>query len=41
VTTLRAKAVEQGMLTLRMDAFGKAKQGVTTIEEMIRETAET
>ncbi|MRR10111.1 type II secretion system protein GspE [bacterium] len=40
VTTLRAKAVEQGMLTLRMDAFGKCKQGITTIEEMIRETAE-
>ncbi|MDI6740136.1 MAG: ATPase, T2SS/T4P/T4SS family [Candidatus Edwardsbacteria bacterium] len=40
VTTLRAKAVEQGMLTLRMDAFGKAKQGTTTVEEMIRETAE-
>jgi type IV pilus assembly protein PilB len=41
VTTIRAKAVEQGMLTLRMDAFGKAKQGVTTVAEMIRETAET
>ncbi|MCU0607710.1 MAG: Flp pilus assembly complex ATPase component TadA [Candidatus Edwardsbacteria bacterium] len=40
VTTLRAKAVEQGMLTLRMDAFGKCKQGITTIDEMIRETAE-
>jgi type IV pilus assembly protein PilB len=41
VTTIRAKAVEQGMLTLRMDAFGKAKQGITTVAEMIRETAET
>ena len=41
VTTIRAKAVEEGMLTLRMDAFGKCKQGVTTIAEMIRETAET
>ena len=41
VTTIRAKAVEQGMLTLRMDAFGKCKQGVTTVAEMIRETAET
>lgn len=40
ITTIRAKAVEQGMLTLRMDAWGKVKQGITTIEEMIRETAE-
>ncbi len=40
VTTIRAKAVEQGMLTLRMDAWGKVKQGMTTVEEMIRETAE-
>ncbi len=40
VTTIRAKAVEQGMLTLRMDAWGKVKQGITTVEEMIRETAE-
>ncbi len=40
VTTVRAKAVEQGMLTLRMDAWGKVKQGMTTVEEMIRETAE-
>ncbi len=40
VTTIRAKAVEQGMLTLRMDAWGKVKQGMTTVEEMFRETAE-
>ncbi|MDQ7799239.1 MAG: ATPase, T2SS/T4P/T4SS family [Candidatus Edwardsbacteria bacterium] len=40
VTTIRAKAVEQGMLTLRMDAWGKVKQGLTTVEEMFRETAE-
>ena len=41
VTTIRDKAVEQGMMTLRMDAWGKVKQGMTTVEEMIRETAET
>ncbi len=40
VTSIRAKAVEQGMLTLRMDAWGKVKQGMTTVEEMFRETAE-
>ncbi|HAD83017.1 MAG: type II secretion system protein GspE [Candidatus Edwardsbacteria bacterium RIFOXYD12_FULL_50_11] len=40
VTSIRAKAVEQGMLTLRMDAWGKVKQGLTTVEEMFRETAE-
>jgi type IV pilus assembly protein PilB len=40
VTTIRATAVKEGMLTLRMDAWGKVKQGMTTVEEMIRETAE-
>ncbi|MBU1356569.1 MAG: Flp pilus assembly complex ATPase component TadA [Candidatus Edwardsbacteria bacterium] len=40
VTSIRTKAVEQGMLTLRMDAWGKVKQGLTTVEEMFRETAE-
>jgi len=38
---LRNKAVEQGMTTLRMDAVEKIKQGVTTVEEMVRETAAT
>jgi type IV pilus assembly protein PilB len=36
---LRLKAVEQGMKTLRMDAVDKIKQGITTVEEMVRETA--
>jgi len=35
----RIKAVEQGMQTLRMDALDKVKQGLTTVEEMVRETA--
>jgi type IV pilus assembly protein PilB len=41
VTAIRETAVKQGMLTLWMDAWGKAKQGLTTVEEMLRETAET
>ena len=36
---IRIQAVDQGMKTLRMDAVDKIKQGVTTVEEMVRETA--
>jgi type IV pilus assembly protein PilB len=35
---LRRKAVEQGMLTLRMSGLRKVKDGVTTMEEVVRET---
>ena len=35
---LRKKAVEEGMLTLRMSGLEKIKQGITTIEEVLRET---
>src|SRR5688500_3868579 len=35
---LRRKAVEEGMLTLRMSGLEKVKDGVTTIEEIVRET---
>ncbi|MEO5763402.1 MAG: type IV-A pilus assembly ATPase PilB [Vicinamibacteria bacterium] len=35
---LRKKAVEDGMLTLRMSGLEKIKQGITTIEEVLRET---
>jgi type IV pilus assembly protein PilB len=35
---LRRKAVEEGMLTLRMSGLRKVKDGVTTIEEVVRET---
>jgi type IV pilus assembly protein PilB len=35
---LRRKAVEEGMLTLRMSGLCKVKDGLTTIEEVARET---
>jgi type IV pilus assembly protein PilB len=35
---LRRKAVEGGMLTLRMSGLEKVKEGVTTIDEVVRET---
>ncbi len=35
---LRRKAVEEGMLTLRQSGLRKVKDGLTTIEEVARET---
>jgi type IV pilus assembly protein PilB len=35
---LRRKAVEEGMLTLRASGLEKVKAGVTSIEEVLRET---
>ncbi len=35
---LREKAIEEGMLTLRMSGLAKIKDGVTTVEEVVRET---
>jgi type IV pilus assembly protein PilB len=35
---LRRKAVEEGMLTLRMSGLEKVKDGVTTVDEVVRET---
>src|SRR5215203_1386524 len=35
---LRRKAVEEGMLTLRASGLRKVKEGVTTIDEVVRET---
>ena len=35
---LRRKAVEEGMITLRQSGLRKVKDGVTTIEEVVRET---
>jgi type IV pilus assembly protein PilB len=32
-------AIEEGMLTLRMDAWMKVMKGITTMEQMIRETS--
>ncbi|RPJ49354.1 MAG: type IV-A pilus assembly ATPase PilB [Candidatus Latescibacterota bacterium] len=36
---IRAKAVEEGMLTLRQDGIRKIQKGITTIEEVLRETS--
>jgi type IV pilus assembly protein PilB len=35
---LRAKAVEKGMITLRMSGLQKIRDGVTSVEEVVRET---
>jgi type IV pilus assembly protein PilB len=35
---LRRKAIEDGMITLRQSGLRKVKEGVTTIEEVVRET---
>jgi type IV pilus assembly protein PilB len=36
---LQRQAITEGMLTLRMDGMVKAKRGITTLEEVIKETA--
>jgi type IV pilus assembly protein PilB len=36
---IRDAAVEEGMLTLRMDGWLKVMKGITTLEQVIRETA--
>jgi type IV pilus assembly protein PilB len=36
---LQKQAVSEGMLTLRMDGFVKLRKGITTLEEVIKETA--
>jgi type IV pilus assembly protein PilB len=35
---LRRKAIDEGMITLRQSGLAKVKQGVTTMEEVVRET---
>jgi type IV pilus assembly protein PilB len=35
---LRRKAIDEGMITLRQSGLRKVKDGVTTIEEVVRET---
>jgi type IV pilus assembly protein PilB len=39
VTDIRDQAVTDGMLTLRMDGMVKIQRGVTTLEEVVKETA--
>ena len=36
---LQSQAIAEGMLTLRMDGFVKLRKGITTLEEVIKETA--
>jgi len=36
---IRDRAVEEGMLTLRQDGIRKIEKGITTIEEVLRETS--
>jgi type IV pilus assembly protein PilB len=40
VVEIREQAVSEGMLTLRMDGMKKIERGVTTLEEVVKETAE-
>ncbi len=35
---IRRKAIEQGMITLRRSGLEKIKQGITSVEEVVRET---
>lgn len=39
VAELRDQAVAEGMLTLRMDGIKKIERGITTLEEVVKETA--
>ena len=39
VQVLRNAAIEEGMLTLRMDGWLKVLKGVTTLDQVIRETS--
>ncbi len=36
---LQEQAVKEGMLTLRMDGMQKVRKGITTLEEVVKETA--
>ena len=36
---LSEQAVKEGMLTLRMDGLVKIRKGITTLEEVVKETA--
>jgi type IV pilus assembly protein PilB len=36
---LQTQAIAEGMLTLRMDGMLKVRKGITTLEEVVKETA--
>ena len=35
---LRRKAIDEGMITLRQSGLRKVQEGLTTLEEVVRET---
>ena len=37
---LQEAAIEEGMLTLRMDGLKKLERGITTLEEVMKETSD-
>jgi type IV pilus assembly protein PilB len=37
---IKERALEEGMLTLRMDGMKKVEKGITTLEEVVKETAD-
>ena len=39
VDEIRQQALDDGMLTLRMDGMKKVEKGITTLEEVIKETS--
>jgi len=39
VAEMRDQAIEEGMLTLRSNGILRLEQGVTTLEEVVKETA--
>ena len=39
VQVLRDTAIDEGMLSLRMDGWLKVLKGLTTLEQVIRETS--
>jgi type IV pilus assembly protein PilB len=37
---IREQAIKEGMLTLRMDGMKKVERGITTLDEVAKETAD-
>jgi type IV pilus assembly protein PilB len=35
---LKRKAIEEGMISLRLSGLQKLREGLTTVEEVVRET---
>ncbi|MEE8133966.1 MAG: ATPase, T2SS/T4P/T4SS family, partial [Gemmatimonadales bacterium] len=41
VDEIREQAIQEGMLTLRMDGMKKVERGITTLDEIAKETADS